>query len=65
MNILKWDDLELGKNYKCRLNGIEYEVKLFSQPWMVRLISKDSWVVIEEKNKQFFDDLHLELISVE
>ena len=70
MDILKWKDLETEKLYKCKLNGTEYEVRLFepvwtgTADWRVRLISGQSWIYIDQKNKQFFDDLHLELISI-
>lgn len=67
---LKWEDLVTAKTYNCLLNGAEYKVCLFmpegTNPfWKARLISEKSevWTFINERNKQFFNDLHLEVIE--
>ena len=66
---LKWEDLETNKNYKCGLNGTIYTVQLFpptsckENRWEVRLISENTWQLITEENKQFFNDLHLEVVE--
>lgn len=67
---LKWEDLVTSKTYHCLLNGVEYKVWLYmpdsTDPyWKARLISEKSkvWIFIDERNKQFFNDLHLEVID--
>jgi len=67
---LKWEDLVTAKTYHCLLNGVEYKVCLYmpegTNPfWKARLISEKSkvWTFIDERNKQFFNDLHLEVIE--
>lgn len=68
---LKWEDLTTTKTYKCLLNGNEYVVDYYSPQecdpyWRVRLISPTRGVFIvlrENYDKQFFNDLHLEVVE--
>jgi len=59
-NILKWEDLEYDKEYTCVLNSIEYQISKWKCD-VVRLMNENCWLLIGVENKQFFNDLHLEV----
>lgn len=68
---LKWEDLETTKIYRCLLNGNKYFVDFFEPQecdphWRARLISPNRgvFIILKEYDKQFFDDLHLEVLGV-
>jgi hypothetical protein len=67
---LKWEDLETGISYYGMLNGVKIQINLFpphctdDHKWEVRLIKdNDYWIHINEQDKDFFNDLHLERIE--
>lgn len=68
---LTYDDLEIGKMYKCKLNGTVYLViktEVFciqgKEPEVNIYDENKNWIwFIPNDEKQFFNDLHLELVE--
>lgn len=68
---LTYDDLEIGKMYKCKLNGTIYLViknSVFCEQGKepeVEIFDKNKRYIclVTNDEKQFFNDLHLELVE--
>ena len=66
---LKWEDLEtynenLRIDLKVSLNETEYRLSYFKNDTL-KLLTNDKDFYLEIENKQFFNDLHLELLDNE
>ena len=64
---LTWEDVIRNHTYKVLLNGKEYEIAKFYDDYEYRMdyisINGLSSSFIYEDNKEFFNDLHLELVE--
>jgi hypothetical protein len=64
---LTWEDVIREHTYKVLLNGKEYEITKFYDDYEYRMdyisITGLSQTFIYEVDKQFFNDLHLELVG--